>query len=232
MAKLDVQIWSDIVCPWCYVGKRRLEAALAEFPHRDQVEITWRAFELDPHAPRVRDASMTYAERLALKYSTSVQRAEDMIRRMTDTAAADGLDFRFDKIRPGNTFDGHRLLHMAAAQGKGDAAKERLLLAYMTEGEAIGERDVLVRLAGEIGIEGDVEAMLAGEDYAREVREDEEEARELGVSGVPFFVFDRRYAVSGAQPAETILRVLQRAWDERPSLEVAEGQVCGPDGCA
>jgi predicted DsbA family dithiol-disulfide isomerase len=232
MPKLDVQIWSDIVCPWCYVGKRRLEAALAGFPHRDQVAISWRAFELDPRAPRVRDGSMTYAERLALKYSTTVERAQEMISRMTDTAAADGLDFRFDRIQPGNTFDGHRVLHMAAAQGKGDAAKERLLRAYMTEGEAIGEPEVLVRLAGEIAIEGDVRAMLAGDDYAREVRQDEQEAHELGVNGVPFFVFDRRYAVSGAQPADTIRRVLDRVWGELPRLEVVEGETCGPDGCA
>jgi predicted DsbA family dithiol-disulfide isomerase len=236
--KLDVQIWSDIVCPWCYVGKRRLEAALAEFPHRDRVEISWRAFELDPWAARVRDSSVSYAGRLAEKYRMPVERAEAMIRNMTEVAAADGLDFRFDHIRPGNTFDAHRVLHMAAAHGLGGAAKERLLLAYMTEGASIGEVEVLVRLAGEVGLDtAAVGEMLAGDGYAAAVRRDEEQARAFGIGGVPFFVFDRRYAVSGAQPSEVFLRVLTRVWDELPreperEPDIADGAVCGPDGCA
>src|SRR5690348_3186176 len=117
MKKLTVEIWSDIACPWCYVGKRRLEAALAQFPHRDAVEVVWRAFELDPSAPRTRDASVSYAGRLAAKYGAQVAQAEGMIRRMTDVAAADGLDFHFERIRPGNTFDAHRLLHLAHERG-------------------------------------------------------------------------------------------------------------------
>jgi predicted DsbA family dithiol-disulfide isomerase len=237
MKKLDVQIWSDIACPWCYVGKRRLEAALARFEHRDSVHITWRAFELDPSAPRVRDAATSYAERLAAKYGRSVPEAQGMIDNMTRTAAADGLEFRFDRAQSGNTFDAHRMHHFAAARGLGDAAKERLLRAYMTEGEPIGEPEVLVRLAADIGLDpSEVRTMLASDAYTREVRDDELEARQLGIRGVPFFVFDGRYGVSGAQPADVLLGVLEKVWTELPDLPavetVAEGAVCGPDGCA
>src|SRR5689334_7936255 len=146
MKSLRVDVWSDIACPWCYVGKRRLEAALARLPGREDVEVVWRAFELDPSAPRVRDPAMSYAERLASKYRTSTARAEEMIRRMTETAAGDGLDFRFDRIRSGNTFDAHRVLHLALERGVQDAVKERFLRGYMTEGEPLGEPEALIRL--------------------------------------------------------------------------------------
>ncbi len=235
MTQLSVQVWSDIACPWCYVGKRRLEAALASFPHRDQVDVTWRAFELDPTAPRVRDAAVSYAARLAQKYRTPVDQAETMIDRMTTTAAADGLDFHFEKIRPGNTFDAHRVIHLATVRGKGDAAKERLLRGYLTEGEPIGEPEVLLRLAVEVGLDADeVRAVLAGDAYAREVRADEAEAQANDISGVPFFVIGR-YGISGAQPADVLLQVLTRAWDElavTAPVALVDGAACGPDGCA
>ncbi|WP_437601274.1 DsbA family oxidoreductase [Sorangium sp. So ce590] len=239
MKKLRVDVWSDIACPWCYVGKRRLEAALARFPRRDAVEVVWRAFELDPAAKRVQDAEVPYAERLARKYGASVAKAEGMIRQMTEVAAADGLELHFEKVRPGNTFDAHRVLHLAAERGVQDAVKERLLRAYMTEGEAIGEPEVLARLAGEAGLDpAEVREALAGDAFAREVRADEAEARAIGITGVPFFAIGGRYGVSGAQPAEALLGVLQRAWDEAadapdaPNHALAEGAACGPDGCA
>jgi predicted DsbA family dithiol-disulfide isomerase len=235
VSKLRIDIWSDIACPWCYVGKRHLEQALDKFAHKDEVEIVWRAFELDPSAPRVRDTSQTYAERLAKKYGTQTPQAQVMIDRMTATAANDGLDFRFDRIRPGNTFDAHRLLHLAHERGVQDALKERLMRAYLTEGEAIGERDVLVRLAGEAGLdETEARDMLDSEGYTAEVRQDEALARELGITGVPFFVLAGRLGVSGAQPADVLLGALDRAWSEhtRPQIEqFAEGAACGPDGC-
>ena len=235
MKKLRIDVWSDIACPWCYVGKRRLEAALEKFPHRDEVEVVWRAFELDPSAPAERPADVGYAERLAKKYGTSVKEAQGMISRMTEVAAGDGLDFHFEKIRPGNTFNAHRVLHLAAERGKQDAVKERYLLAYMTEGAPIGDTETLVRLAAEAGLDAEeVRATLASDMYSREVREDEDEARQLGISGVPFFVLATRLAVSGAQPAELLLRALTQAWKEietRPEV-FAEGAVCGPDGCA
>jgi predicted DsbA family dithiol-disulfide isomerase len=233
MKKLDVQIWSDIACPWCYVGKRRFESALARFANKDDVTVSWRSFELDPSAPRVRDTSVGYAERLAEKYRTSVDKAQGMIDNMVRTGAADGLDLRFDLAQSGNTFDAHRMSHMAAERGLGDAAEERLFRAYLTEGEAIGEPEVLARLAGDIGLDpSEVRTMLASDRYGREVRADEAAARELGIRGVPFFVFDGRYGVSGAQPADALLGVLTRVWDELPETAAVEGAVCGPDGCA
>ena len=233
METLRVDIWSDIACPWCYVGKRHLEAALARFAHRDHVEVTWHAFELDPSAPRVRDEATSYAERLAKKYGTPTARAEEMIRTMTETAARDGLDFRFDRIRPGNTFDAHRVIHLAHERGVQDAVKERLLRGYMTEGEAIGETEVLVRLGAQAGLAADeVAAVLASDDHAADVRADEAQARELGINGVPYFVFGGTYAVSGAQPAEVLLGALERAWEESAGASHAEGAVCGPEGCA
>jgi predicted DsbA family dithiol-disulfide isomerase len=232
MKKLRIDVWSDIVCPWCYVGKRRLEAALAQFAHRDAVEVVWRAFELDPAAPAVREEG-PYAERLARKYRTTVAQAEKMTERMTEVAAGDGLDFRFDRIRPGNTFDAHRLLHLAGERGLQDALKERLLRAYMTEGARIGDRETLAGLAAEAGLDGgEAQRVLSNDTYAAEVRAEEDDAREIGITGVPFFVIGGRYAVSGAQPADLLLRAIATAWDELPDVALAEGAVCGPDGCA
>jgi len=234
MKKLRIDVWSDIACPWCYVGKRRLEAALALFPHRDAVEIAWRAFELDPSAPPERDRGVSYAERLSKKYGAEVREAEGMIKRMTEVAAADGLDFRFDHIRSGNTFDAHRLIHFAGGRGKQSAVKERLLRAYLTEGELMSDPETLVRLAGEAGLDTEeVRAMLASDASVKEVREDEDEARKLGISGVPFFVMGGKYAVSGAQPAEILLRALSRACSDITAHPVAyaEGAACGPDSC-
>jgi predicted DsbA family dithiol-disulfide isomerase len=239
MAKqLSLQIWSDIACPWCYVGKRRLETALSRFPEREDVRITWRSFELDPGAPAVREPQ-PYAERIAKKYGSSVSHAQSMITRMTGVAKAEGLDFDFEHARPGNTFDAHRLLHLAHARGKQDALKERLFRAYLCEGQAIGDRETLARLGGEVGLDADeLQAVLSTDQYAREVRADEAAARAIGVDGVPFFVIADRYAVAGAQPADLLLSALTKAWSELPELpdvqrlEVADGAVCGPDGCA
>jgi predicted DsbA family dithiol-disulfide isomerase len=236
MKNLKVDVWSDIACPWCYVGKRRLEAALQEFPHRDAVTITWHSFELDPSAPAVQPEGTSYAERLAKKYGRSVAHAQGMIDNMTKVAAADGLDMRFDKARAGNTFDAHRLLHLAAEHGAQGAMKERLFRAYMTEGEAIGDRAVLARLAAEVGLdEAAVRAMLEGDRFTAEVRADERNARDIGITGVPFFAVAERYGVSGAQTPEVLLEVLEKAWSElpeAPEMVAEEGAVCGPDGCA
>ncbi len=234
VSELHIDIWSDIACPWCYVGKRRLEAALDRFEHASQVRIHWRAFELDPSAPRVRDTTQSYAQRLATKYRRPRTDAEQMIRNMTEVAAADGLDFRFDVIRPGNTFDAHRLVHLGHEHGIGDAVKERFLRAYLTEGHAIGEPEILATLAVQAGLaDPEVREVLAGSRYTTEVHADEQEARELGISGVPFFVLDGRIGISGAQPADVLLEALERAWAELASpAGFAEGAACGPDGCA
>jgi len=203
-------------------------------PEPNSVQVVWRAFELDPSSPRVIEQTGSYAERLARKYRTSVAQADAMIRRMTNIAADDGLEFRFDRIRPGNTFDAHRLLHLAADHGTQGALKERLLRAYLTEGAAIGDPDTLLPLACDVGLDADtVRGVLATDAYAKEVGADELMAHELGIQGVPFFVFRERYAVSGAQAEDVLLEVLLRAWNEDAAADAfAEGESCGPDGCA
>lgn len=234
MTTLRVDVWSDIACPWCYVGKRHLEQALARFPSREGVEVLWRAFELDPSAPAELPAEIPYSERLAKKYGSSREEAERMIRRMTATAAQDGLDFRFDRIRPGNTFDAHRVVHLAQERSKQDAVKERFFRGYLSEGASIGNHETLIRLAAEAGLDDEeVRATLASDAYALDVREDEEEATELGIRGVPFFILGGRYAISGAQPADVLLRALSLAWQDITGepVQVGEGEVCGPEGC-
>ncbi len=228
---MHVEIWSDIACPWCYVGKRRFEAALENFEHRDEVTVTWRSFELDPTAPAERPGNRT--EHLARKYRVSVEDARAMEDRMTQAAKGDGLDFRFDIARSGNTFDGHRMLHLAAAHGLQDEMKERVMRAYFTEGELISDHDTLRRLAADVGLPDDeVESVLAGDRFTDEVRADEETAYDFGVAGVPFFVVDRKFAASGAQPPAVLHDLLTQAWDARPTVTVArEGDSCGVDGC-
>jgi predicted DsbA family dithiol-disulfide isomerase len=200
---MKVEIWSDVVCPWCYIGKRRFESALARFEHADEVEVEWKSFELNPDAPRRRGST---AEHLARKYGWTPEQVAASNERLTALAAAEGLEYRMDETQGGNTFDAHRLLQAAKARGLGGEMKERLLHAYFTEGLAIGELEVLARLGEEVGVE-----MPAGDAFADAVRADEHEARLLGIAAVPFFVIDRYYAVEGAQPAEVILGALTQA---------------------
>jgi predicted DsbA family dithiol-disulfide isomerase len=202
---VKVEIWSDVVCPWCYIGKRRFESALERFDH--PVEIEWKSFELNPDAPVHRGST---AEHLARKYGMSLEQVAAMHERMTALAAAEGLEYHLDETQGGNTFDAHRLLQLAKSRGIGGEMKERLLRAYFTECEPIGEREALVRLGEELGL-ADTADVLASDAFAREVRADEHEARLFGINAVPFFVIDRYYAVEGAQPAEVILGALTRA---------------------
>jgi predicted DsbA family dithiol-disulfide isomerase len=211
---VDVEIWSDIACPWCYVGKRRFEAALAEFEHREEVRVLWRSFELDPAAPRERQGDR--AARLAEKYGMTVERAREMEQQMTDVAAQEGVEFRFDIARSGATFDAHRIVHLAREHELQDAMKERLLRAYFTEGELVGDHGTLVRLACEVGLaEDEVRETLAGDRYAEEVRDDELTARKLGITAVPTFVIDRAMGASGAHPPEAMLSLLRQGWANR-----------------
>lgn len=215
---MDVEIWSDVVCPWCAVGKRRFEAALDRFEHADEVSVRWRSFELDPSAPRRRDGD--YVEHLAAKYGTSREDARRMIDRMTATGAAVGLDMRFDIARPGNTFDAHRLLHLAADRGRQAEVKERFVTAYLSEGAAVGDPDVLRRLAVEAGLDEDeVVEVLDSDAYAEAVRADERQAAEYGIRGVPFFVLDGRFGVSGAQPPEALVDALRQARRETATVD-------------
>jgi predicted DsbA family dithiol-disulfide isomerase len=208
---VKVEIWSDVVCPWCYIGKRRFEAALRDFPH--PVEVTWKSFQLDPRATSAPAGG--HAEHLAEKYGRSLEQAQQMVDSVTAAAAAEGLAYRLDIARSGNTFDAHRLLHLAKAAGVQDALKERLDRAYFTEGEPVDDPATLARLAVEVGLEADeVADVLATDRYADDVRADIDEAHALGISGVPFFVLDRRYGVSGAQPAELLRQALEQAHTE------------------
>lgn len=228
---MKIDIWSDIVCPFCYLGKRRLEAALATFEHADEVEVTWHSFELDRGAHPVSDLPLV--DLVARKYGTSREQAVAQHRSMADAAAELGLAFNWEQARYGNTFDAHRVVHLAAEHGLADAAHERLMRAYFTDGLAVGDREVLVGLAGEIGLDPDaVRAMLESDDYGNHVRSDEATAKMLGIESVPFFVLDRKYGVSGAQPPEVFTQALQTAWETRHEVPepVAAGGGCG-GGC-
>jgi predicted DsbA family dithiol-disulfide isomerase len=213
---MEVEIWSDINCPWCYVGKRRFETALANFHRADEVTVTWRSFELDPTAPVEAHGDMV--ERLAAKYGMTLEQAREMEATMTATAAGEGLDYRLDLRRSANSFDGHRLIHFAAEHGRGDAMKERLMAAHFSEGQLISDHEVLARLAGDVGLDpAQAREMLASDRYADAVRADERTAGQFGISGVPTFIVDRRIGVSGAQSPEILLGLLHQGWEQRPS---------------
>lgn len=225
---MRVDIWSDVVCPWCYVGKRRFEAALARFPHRDDVDVVWHSFELDPRAPRLRDGDRL--EHLATKYGVTREQAATMDRRIDEAAQGLDLEIRLDRTRSGNTFDAHRLLHLAAEQGLAGAVKERFLRGYFTDGAPIGDPAALARLAVEAGLPAaDVDDVLGGDRYADAVRADEAKARAYGATAVPFFVIDETYGIAGAQAPEVFTNVLERAWSETHGDAVAARP---GDGCA
>lgn len=211
---MKIEIWSDFACPFCYIGKRRLEKALDVFEHRNEVEVSYRSFELDPGAPR--DTESSIYELLAVKYGLSLQQAQESNQNVAQQAKAEGLNYNFDTLIPTNTFDAHRLMHYASEQGKAKEMSERLFRAYFTDSLHIGEHKVLQRLAEETGLDGHkVKAMLEQDDYAEAVREDESEARKLGIRGVPFVVIKGKFAVSGAQPVEIFQGALQRAWEDQ-----------------
>lgn len=248
---MRIDIWSDIVCPFCVIGKRHLELALENFEHADDVELAWHSFELDPTIER--EPSRTLVEAIATKFGISAEQSAASQRDIAARAAAVGLEFNWQDARFGNTFDAHRLAHLAAAHGLGDEAQQRLMRAYFTEGASIGDIDVLQRLGEEIGLPADdVRRVLTSDAYAQEVRADEAAAGQIGISGVPFFVLDGKLGVSGAQPVETFERALTQAWNardtasdvtgggERPAgqdetsatHDHADGATCDGDRCA
>lgn len=214
---MKIEIWSDIACPWCYVGKRRFTRALESFSHRDDVEIVWRSFELDPTAPK--QHGLPQAELLARKYGVSIEQATAMDANMAAEGRKEGLDLRFDRVQVGNTFDAHRLIHFATTKERGAEMVERLFAAYFTDGAAVADADVLARLATDVGLDADAtRIMLTGTMFADAVRADEERARHFGITGVPFFAVDERYGISGAQQPEVILDTLRQAWDEMTAV--------------
>jgi predicted DsbA family dithiol-disulfide isomerase len=209
--RMDVDIWSDIACPWCSIGKRRFETALAGWEHRDEVVVTWHAFELDPTAPPERHGDRT--EGLARKYGITIEQARAAQDHITREAAGEGLEFRFDIARSGNTFDAHRLVALGAQHGLQGETKERLMAAYLCEGELISDHETLARLGTEVGLPaGEIAELLAGDRFADEVRTDEGTASALGIRAVPFFVADRAVGASGAHPPEMLTRLLDTAY--------------------
>lgn len=209
---MKVEIFSDVACPFCFIGKRHFEGALAAFPHADEVEVTWRSFQLDPGAPTEPHGD-NYG-RLAAKYGVSIEEAKAMSGRVGTMAEAAGLSIDFDNIVSVNTFDAHRAAHLARDEGREGPMIEQLFSAYFIRGENVADQQVLVRLAGEAGIDRDLAASVLDSDrFADEVRTELGQARSLGLSGVPAFVIDRSLLVSGAQPPEVILGALQQARD-------------------
>ncbi|MEO6422662.1 MAG: DsbA family oxidoreductase [Candidatus Nitrotoga sp.] len=208
---MQIEIWSDIICPWCYIGKKRFDMALAGFAQREKVSVTWRSFELDPNA--LRQYPDTQVEMLARKYGVTLPQAEAMNSRVTSVAMEIGLEFHLNKARPGNTFDAHRLLHFATSRQLENIATERMMHAYFCEGFMVGDRMALAGLAPKFGIaESEALTMLESDAYSAQVRADETRAAELGVTGVPFFLFDEKTGISGAQSVEVLTEALQKAW--------------------
>jgi len=238
---MKVEIWSDFACPFCYIGKRRLEAALSQFSHKDKVETVFRSFELDPQAER--DTHLSIYEILGAKYGMPVEKAKGMTENVAQQAKEVGLEYHFDTLISTNTFDAHRLAHYANANGKMTEMVERLLKAFFTDSLHVGDHQVLAQLAAEIGLDQEKTlAMLAGDDYADQVQADKQKGAQLGITGVPFFVFNDKYAVSGAQPGEVFVNVLNKVWEEEsaaPALqfvqvddkEESSGDQCSDGSC-
>ncbi|MDB5079494.1 MAG: Disulfide bond formation protein DsbA [Chloroflexi bacterium] len=234
---MKVEIFSDVACPWCYIGKRRFESALEQFAQKDQIEITWRSYQLDPSAPPISGISVN--EILAKKYGMSPQQAAAANQQVSALASEEGLEYHLEKAQYGNTFDAHRLIQLAATRQLQDEVEERFFKAYFNEGAALGDRETLVQLVSEVGIDAEeARAVLAGNEFTNEVRSDIGRARELGIQGVPFFLFDEKYGVSGAQSAEVLKKALDRVWAEsHPAPKFVtiggdDGNSCEGDSCA
>ncbi|GKU23241.1 DsbA family oxidoreductase [Clostridium folliculivorans] len=218
---MKIEIWSDFVCPFCYIGKRRLEMALDKFEHKDEVEITFRSFELDPSAEKKYDENIH--QLIAKKYGIPVEQAKASNDQLIAQAKTLGLEYNFDTLIPTNTFDAHRLSHYGKAEGKMNELSERILKAYFTDSLDLSDHQVLSKLAGEVGLDSEKALeILSTDKYALEVREDEERASALRISGVPFFVFNNKYAVSGAQSSDLFLDVLEKVRKEELSSPVIE----------
>jgi predicted DsbA family dithiol-disulfide isomerase len=234
---MKIEIWSDVACPWCYIGKRRFETALAAFPHRESVEVTWRSYQLDPTVPDHYDG--TELDYLSTRKGMAPNQVSQMFEHVAAQAKGEGLNYRFDDVVVANSFTAHRLIHLAAAHGKQDAAKERLLSDHFEHGKDIGNEEYLTSVGLDLGIDaGDVAELFSTDKYADDVRQDFAEARALGITGVPFFVINRKFGLSGAQPADTFTAALEQAWQESNPLVLVNaagdgaGEACGPDGCS
>ncbi|MBG6110820.1 protein disulfide-isomerase [Flavobacterium sp. CG_23.5] len=234
--KLKVQIWSDIMCPFCYIGKRRIEEALNLFEHKEAVEIEWKSYQLDASFIASTDDNMV--EHLAAKYRKDNDWAQNMLDNMTQNAKTAGLDFHFEKSVLANSLNAHRLLHLAKKHSLANDLEELLFKAYLTEGKNVNDINTLTELGIQVGLDSEAIAQVLNSDkYAEEVKEDQEEANAIGVQGVPFFVFDNKYAISGAQPATSFLETLEKVWQEGKFdskvtlLDTTSGNSCDINGC-
>ena len=234
--KLKIQIWSDIMCPFCYIGKRRIEEALSLFEHKNSVAIEWRSYQLDASFVASPDDNMV--EHLAQKYGKGADWAQGMLDNMTQNAKTAGLDFHFEKSILANSFNAHRLLHLAKKYQLANDLEELLFKAYLTEGKNINDNNTLKELGVSVGLNPvEIDEVLNSDAYGNDVKQDIQNANSIGVQGVPFFVFDNKYAVSGAQPATAFLETLQKVWQEGKFdskitlMNTENGDSCGIDGC-
>lgn len=232
---MKIEIWSDVLCPYCYIAKRRLEQALDQFEHSDNIELEWKSFQLQPGAETRPEKNP--AEHLAEVKGWSIEQTDQMFRRVTDMAAEEGLEFNMNDAIVANSFNAHRFAHYAKTQGKGDEAEEALFKAYFTDGKNIDDTDTLVALGKEIGMNAEeTRKVLESDQYSNAVRQDIKTAQNIGIRGVPFFLFDRKYAISGAQQSEVFLKALNKSWsewkNEQQPVELAakEGEACDIDG--
>ena len=230
---MDIKIWSDVRCPFCYIGKRKFEMALEKFPHKDKVKIVWQSFELDPNLKT--NTAVSAIDHLSEAKGISKVQAEGMQEHVANIAKEVGLDFNSKNTVVANSFKAHRLIQLAKAKGLGNEVEEALFKTYFVEGKNIDDKETLLKIGTSIGLdEGDVKAIFSSDAFVKEVRQDEKQAQSIGINGVPFFVLNNKYAVSGAQSPETFLDVLEQTWEEfekeNPSLIIAEGESCSTDG--
>jgi predicted DsbA family dithiol-disulfide isomerase len=228
---MKVEIWSDVVCPFCYIGKRKFENALKEFEQKDNVEIVWRSFQLDPDLEPVPGQSVH--QYLANRKGVTLEKGKEMNAYMSNVAKEVGLEYNFDKAIINNTLNAHRLLHLAHKHGVQNEAKETLFAAYYTQGKDVGDTETLVAIGESVGLNADeVRTMLQSDTYIKEVQLDQYRAQQVGAQGVPFFVFNNKYAVSGAQPTDVFAQVLNKVWEEEKPVveETLTGGFCTPDG--
>ncbi len=232
---MKIEIWSDVMCPFCYIGKRNFEKALAQFTEKEKIEIVWKSFQLDASVPDI--ATESYEEYLVKRKGLSAEQVKGMLQNVTQMAREAGLDYHFDRSVIVNSLKAHRLIQFAKTRNLGDEAEERLFHAFFTEGKSIADIDTLTQLGVEIGLDAtELQVAFTDERYAYQVNQDIQEARQIGVNGVPFFVFNRKYAISGAQPPQAFLETLRKSFDEwqklnpQPMLNIQQGNSCSIDG--
>jgi len=235
MKKMEIKIWSDVMCPFCYIGKRRFEHALEQFADKEQVQVEWKSFQLNPYMKT--DPGININQYLAEVKGWTLDHARQMNDHVTEMAAQVGLAYDFDKAVVANSFNAHRFSHLAKKHGLGDAAEEALFNAYFTEGKNIDDQDTLVQLAVSIGLHAEeLRQALESDAFAEDVKQDVDEAQRLGIQGVPFFVLNNKYGISGAQSTEVFLEALEKSFAEwqqensKPELTIVEGESCSPDG--